>query len=319
MSVENITPTKEFEQKLPFETERKFVPIFPEQLEVFRPQARPIEQFYLSHPSEDFSLRLRETFNSDGALRYQATLKSAGKIDEGGLKRLEVESEQLSQELYNFYRSDDTPIIRKLRAEPLPGVTIDFFEDGQVRVESEDDWSWLQFTAEHGDQFVEITGDHFADNEWLAHLSFRRANDGHEALKPVQDISVDDIVSEVLKKRSEQPVILHIAGRSGSGKSTIVRKLQEQLHQHEISSTVLSTDDYHRGASALECYNNGQPWQNWDDPFVYDTATMATCIGRRLLRDLKERPQFTDPTTSLTYMLEQAEPMYRAQAALAEN
>ena len=51
-----------------------------------------------------------------------------------------------------------------------------------------------------------------------------------------------------------------------------------------------------------------------DDDLMYEMTTpLATCIGRRLLRDLKERPQFADPTTSLTYMLERAEPMYRAQ------
>jgi hypothetical protein len=42
---------------------------------------------------------------------------------------------------------------------------------------------------------------------------------------------------------------------------------------------------------------------------------LATCIGRRLLRDLRERPEFADPEISLRYMLSEAEPAYRAQRA----
>jgi uridine kinase len=43
------------------------------------------------------------------------------------------------------------------------------------------------------------------------------------------------------------------------------------------------------------------------------TTPLATCIGRRLLRDIAERPEFADPATSLGYMLSEAEPAYRAQ------
>ncbi|MEO5949221.1 MAG: hypothetical protein ABIP74_02370, partial [Candidatus Saccharimonas sp.] len=49
---------------------------------------------------------------------------------------------------------------------------------------------------------------------------------------------------------------------------------------------------------------------------VYEMTTpLATCIGRRLLRDLRERPEFADPAKSLLYMLSEAEPAYRAQLA----
>jgi uridine kinase len=48
----------------------------------------------------------------------------------------------------------------------------------------------------------------------------------------------------------------------------------------------------------------------------FDIPTpLATSIGRRLLRDIKERPNFSDPGVSLKYILEQAEPMWRKQSA----
>lgn len=376
MSEKHTVATKEFDQNLPFEIERKFRPLFPESLEQFRPQARPIEQIYLSHPDEPFSLRLREELTDDGKLTYIATLKSRGEIDSGALKRLEINSKPLSQELYLYYKQKEVPCLRKMRAEPIPGVVVDFFEDGHIQVESENDWSWLQFTAEHGDYFTEISGDRNSDNQWRAHLDFRRTNGGKEALKPHQGLSTDTISKDIMQHLGPAPLIVHIGGRSGSGKSTLVRQLSEQLTQQGVTPAVLSTDDYHRGTQWLTAYNNGQEWTRWDDPIVYDTALMgqdlqqlsagniisrrsmdwsagepvidgeitpapiviiegiyanspditddndlqyetttplATCIGWRLLRDMQQRPEFSDLAESLTYILEQAEPAYRAQ------
>ena len=51
------------------------------------------------------------------------------------------------------------------------------------------------------------------------------------------------------------------------------------------------------------------------DSLGYEMTTpLATCVGRRLLRDLRERPQFADPVASLEYMLREAEPAYRNQS-----
>ncbi|MBC7764262.1 hypothetical protein H7Y29_00960, partial [Microbacteriaceae bacterium] len=167
-----------------------------------------------------------------------------------------------------------------------------------------------------------------------------------------------------------------IGGRSGSGKSTIVRDLQSKLEAYATRPLVISTDDYHRGTTWLVNHNGGEPWTKWDDAIVYDLETMrgdieqlvegrpiqsrsfdwttaepryegpiaaqpiiiiegiyanspvislpenlhyemttgfATCVGRRLLRDLRERPEFADPEKSLHYMLNEAEPAYRNQ------
>jgi uridine kinase len=218
-----------------------------------------------------------------------------------------------------------------------------------------------------------------SSNEWRAHLTFRRANEGKEALAPKPELDTSSIIDDILREHAnhpEQPVILHVGGRSGSGKSTIVRELQSKLKEYATSPLVISTDDYHRGTTWLVDHNNGQPWTKWDDEIVYDLDTMhfdierlmrgeqiqarsfdwttaeprfdgpiapqpviivegiyanspivslhddlhyemttgfATCVGRRLLRDLRERPEFADPEKSLHYMLSEAEPAYRRQ------
>lgn len=375
MSVEQILANQEFEQAVPHEVERKFIPLFPDQLNTYRSEGIPVEQFYLSHPTEPFSLRFRESLRG-GELTYEATLKDVGTVGPDGIDRMEV-SAPVSADLYDLYKTDDTPVIRKLRAEPYPGVTIDFYEDGGIQLESEDAQSWQLFVEEHGDNFVEITGDRASSNEWQAHIDYRRSHEGSEALKPENDLDPNNIARDILLHRQpDTPSVVHVGGRSGSGKSTIVRQLQQQLDSLELSSCVLSTDDYHRGNTWLTNYNNGEAWTHWDDPIVYDTATMsrdlavlqsgspihnrqinwtdvephylglveptdviliegiyarspditkpsdlsyemttplATCIGRRLLRDIKERPQFTDPAKSLEYMLYETEPTYRRQ------
>lgn len=381
MSSEILTTSPEFEQNLMHEIERKFMPIFPEQMDEYRAEAWPVEQFYLSHPSEPFSLRMREQLK-DGELQYVATLKDAGTMTEVGIDRMEVDV-PVTAELYQQYRTPDVPVLRKLRAEPLPGITIDYYEDGSMQVESESPENWQEFIAKHGDCFVDITGDRMGNNEWRAHLSFRRANEGAETLRPGEDLKPNDVVNDIFAAAKQgQVTIAHIAGRSGSGKSTIVREVKAELGSLGIPAITLSTDDYHRGTTWLTEYNGGEPWTKWDDAVVYDTATMArdiaelqagrpiwrrwidfticepkydeviqpapviiiegiyaasgditaqndlmyemttplaTCIGRRLLRDLRERPQFADAAASLGYMLTEAEPAYRNQKALASN
>lgn len=377
MAVETLVISPEFERKPNRETERTYLPVFPEVLEQeYRERATPVEQFYLSHPDEEFSLRLREDFDEKGMACYTATLKDRGQLHENGLKRLEIEAE-ITPELYDYYRSPDCPMIRKLRAYANRHVSIDFFEDGSVHAEAEDPIAWTAFADTAHTDFVDVTGDKQVRSEWKAHLAFRRER-GYEALQPQADLSVSTIVQDILATRCPENVhFVQIGGRSGSGKSTIVRNLRKQLSEYGLSSEVISTDDYHRGEKWLSEYSGGEQWCDWDDPIVYDTEHMAddlarlasgeriakrevdftgiveskivgeirpvdvliiegiyagspdlalfadnkyemptplaTCIGRRLRRDLLERPEFADATKSLRYMLEYAEPRYRAQ------
>ncbi len=374
--VEKMRTNNEFEQNMHHERERKLLPLFPERLQEFRHSATPIEQYYLSHPDEPFSLRLREAFNPDGSFEYSATLKDRGVVSGAGLDRMEIEV-RITAELYEFYKQSDAPILRKLRYAAHPDLSIDYYDDGHMQIESENDDALNSFVQTNGDCFVDVSGDRIVDNEWRAHLEFRRQNDGAETLRPNPDIDIDHVAAELIRKAAiHEPAVVQLCGRSGSGKSTIVRSLQDTLRRSGFESMVLSTDDYHRGASWLRHYNDGKDWTRWDDPIVYDTAAMAndlhillnggsiasrtidfsvaeprfgsaitaqpviilegiyatsddfkivdtvridiptplaTCIGRRLLRDMSERPEFADPQRSLLYMLEQAEPMWRAQ------
>lgn len=375
--VETLKADKEFEQNVPREIEQKFIPVFPEQVAAFRAEAYPIEQLYLSHPSEPFSLRLRELCSDEG-VRYSAALKDRGEITPEGIDRLEVETE-ISPETYAFYKADNLPLLRKLRAEPMNDLAIDFFEDGDVQIESESPLSWQAFVDRTGVQAADVTDNRVFDNEWRAHFAYRRTHGGAEALQPAGELDIEAMCQEILAAHYKSPrTIIQIAGRSGSGKSTYVNQIRDRLESAGISCDVISTDDYHRGASWLREYNGGEEWTAWDDAIVYDTAALAqdinalldgqpvahrridfsiaepiyegmrspasvllvegiytrspdladlytlsyevptplaTCIGRRLLRDLKERPQFADPAASLRYMLEQAEPAYRRQTA----
>lgn len=365
----------EFEQKPTREIEKKYLPVFPESLLELREQARPIEQFYLSHPSEQFSLRMREEFTANGELSYTATLKDRGELMPDGQDRLEVEV-PITAELYQYYKTD-VPVLRKLRAYANNGVMVDYYEDGHVQVESENPIAWTNFIDRYGDSFMDMTGQQTFDNEWRAHLEYRRSRKGEEVFIPSEYLKPEEITRDILERlHGDWPVFAKIRGRSGSGKSTIVRQVQQLLSEYGVVSEVISTDDYHRGATWLRQYNNGRDWAEWDHPIVYDTVAMAndlkllksgvpierrridfgvvepvfegkitpvpvvliegiyaghqdfndlesldyemptplgTCIGRRLLRDMRERPDFADPRVSLAYMLEQAEPMYRAQ------
>lgn len=373
--IETLQNNPEFEQNDYRERERKFLPIFRDNLTDLRHDSMPIEQFYLSHPNEAFSLRFRETF-CDGELCYEATLKDRGSMTKYGLDRLEVEV-PISKELYNFYKTDEAAIIHKLRAKPNRHVAVDFYDGGHVQIEAEDTIAWQQFLDHYGYNFVEVTGDRTADNEWRAHFAYRLNNDGRETLMPPKDLDVKQIANEIATAHAKQNnVVARISGRSGSGKSTIVREIKQELESYGLTHAVMSTDDYHRGAKWLQAYNNGEAWTEWDHPVVYDTQSMArdihalqgghaiprraidfsdctptvngevaptdviivegiyaaspdlqhlatlsydiptplaTCIGRRLLRDVRERPQFADLEASLRYMLEQAEPMWRTQ------
>lgn len=376
--IETIQGTPEFERRPNREIEKKYLPLFPQKLDIFREQARPIEQLYLSHPDEDFNLRLREELR-DGQLVYTAALKDRGNITTDGLDRLEVET-AITSEAYTHYKNHGLPFLRKLRAEPYKNVAIDWFEDGHVHLEAEHPISWVAFLDDYrlvNAHFVDMTGNHFSDNEWRAHLDYRRLNDGKEAFSISPDIDTTVIATHIRDQylRSSTTIVT-VAGRSGSGKSTKIQTIRSLLDQNGIKSTVISTDNYNRGRKWLE-EHSGRVWENWDEPIVYDLellrqdiqelqngntvasrsldfatdepmitgvvepapviliegiyardasfdeiahlryeipTPLATSVGRRILRDIKERPGFSNPASNLRYILETAEPSYQAQA-----
>jgi uridine kinase len=376
--IETIQGSEEFEQKPHRETERKYLPLFPDRLTQFRDTALPIEQFYLSHPDESFSLRMREICQGQDDFRYEATLKDKGEMTAKGLDRLEVNVDISPATYHMYFDENTTPVIHKLRAEPTKHIAIDFFEDGHIQAEAEHPVAWTAFCDRNSlaSSFVEITGDKLANNEFRAHLLYRQQHEGTEALEMKPDFNPDTVARAIWRRQLHSTqTLVTIAGRSGSGKTTAIYGIQASLEQNGIRSVVVSTDDYHRGNTWLEKYNDGNPWTDWDAPIVYDIEALqadirrlqdgetivrqkidfttvepaydgvieptpviivegiyaghnsfdaladlhyelptpfATCIGRRLLRDIRERPEFADPQKSLRYMLQQAEPAYRA-------
>lgn len=308
---------KEFEQKPHQEIEQKFVPLFPEQLAMWREQSLPIEQLYLSHPSEVFSLRLRESFTRDGEALYTATLKDTGEKTSEGLQRLEVETE-ITAETYRLYRANENyPVLQKLRTSPVKNIDIDFYSNGDITLESEHPISLTSFLGKYPAALDERTGDRSVDNEHRAHFEYRKSHNGEETLRPFEQADVAlglarDIYGHHINNKL---VVATIHGRSGSGKSTLVREIAHELEGTIPRIITLSTDDYHVGKTFLEAHNNGQPWQDWDAEIVYDLDLLAAdleklrngeAIATRRFNFITEEPEITgviEPTHERTLIL----------------
>jgi len=266
------------------EREQTLVATSPELLDAFRPQAMPFEGTYLSHPSEEFSLRVRAEYKEDG-VHYSAALKDAGEMEGNALNRLEVGTE-ISQETYERYVNDPRfPTVKFLRAEPLPGLSIDFIEGidhPQVEYESvlgEEDPAFLSLLKPG---LVDMSSEPSVRKEYIAHALY-----GNEALVPSGE-TLEDFSNRVFKTMvatytmGHKQVVVGLSGMSGSGKSTAVRALTEKFNEtfgNEFTPIVLSSDDYHRGKKWLEA-EYGAPWTNWDDPRVYNTEELAVDLEK---------------------------------------
>ena len=261
------------------ETERKFVGRDPELFEQYRPFAeKAITQAYLSNPSDEYSLRLRETVTDDATL-YSATLKDRGEMTEDGLRRLEVEV-PLSQSTYEYYLHSCDSVVRKLRAEPAQGITIDWIEGLDtpvIEVENPgiNEKASLILSTLQG-EMTEVTGDTSFDNEALAYS----LNNLEYAPAPTLDVATIMGDVEAFRKTGKQNIVITLAGRSGSGKTTLARELAQALADTYGGSPIMvSTDDYHFGKTYLE-ETYKQPWQNWDLSEVYNTKELARDIER---------------------------------------
>ncbi len=259
------------------ECEAKLIALEPQAFDHLRALAEPIEQVYLSQPSDEFSLRLRRTITNDGDI-YSATLKDRGNIEAGRLSRLEIET-PINQTAYEYYAAQpDYPRLKKLRAQLAPGTTVDFIEGLEaplVEVESGD------FSELDGIRLEYKTDDPDFLNENIA-----RRLSGIETEASPEDLSqlAAKIADEfAVYYRAGLPfVAIGLSGMSGSGKSTVAQAAQELMRERygkEFEPVIISTDDYHRGHKWLE-ETYGAPWTNWDDPHVYNTAEMADDLKR---------------------------------------
>ena len=276
-NVESFNKSPEYAQRI--EAEQKFLATRPEVYEHLKAIATPIErQVYISHPADEFSLRVRKWNKPEGPL-YTATLKDRGEVKDGQYHRLEVETE-ISSEAYDFY-AESYPYVSKLRAEPAEGLTVDFF-DGLaapiIEIETKDT-VLRQFHIEQLDQsVVEVTGDELYHSETLAHILHRQQPEKfhhQESLTEFTERVMKEMVGQYISGRNQ--VVVGLTGMSGSGKSTVTRAIQEAIVEkfgESYKPITVSTDDYHRGRKWLEA-TYGAPWTQWDDPRVYDTEELA--------------------------------------------
>jgi len=275
---EKLPQAEKIEQKY-IETEQTFLPLFPEKITAaFSYQAdKIIDQVYLSHPSEEYNLRIRR-INIDK--KFTPTLKNKGVQTKDGLQRKEINGTMTSDSFWAYAK--DVPRVHKVRATPHENIDIDFFDDGHIHVESENPESWQRFIREHEmeNDFIEVTGDRIVDNEWRAHREYRANNKGREALVPKPDLNADEVNANILRTHREKgQVTVAVGGRSGSGKSTLVRQLRQQLHEIGLTTGVISTDDYNYGNTHLYRIGGGH-WENYDSNETYDLALCRAHLGR---------------------------------------
>ncbi len=264
------------------ERELKLTPRDNRALDYLLPYAEPIEQIYMSHPSDEFSLRLRATATPRGT-EYTAALKDRGELQDGRLSRLEIET-PINQIAYDYYASSSIyPRLKKHRAHIGKDVTVDFidcFPYPVVEVESPDAISDL-----HDIEYDDHTGDDNRVNEQIAY-GWRRLSESEALFGKAETEShlAERIADEFATYyRAGLPnVVIGLSGMSGSGKSTVATAAQELMRERygeEFEPVIISTDDYHRGKKWLEA-TYGAPWTNWDDPRVYNTAQMAEDLRR---------------------------------------
>jgi uridine kinase len=279
------TPTYSQDLEQPIEVERQFTTDHPAVFEHMKESENfeLITHIYLSHPDEEFNLRVSEVVAGRSAA-YYATLKDRGQLTDGGIKRIEIETE-VSEAAFRFYEEQNSyAMLRKFRVRPASGVTIDWYATDEPPVIEVEDSPNKQdaesFLRQFSPFLLEYTGHQSVSSEALA---YRMSPDIQRTVS--ENISADTIVETILATRAAGagPIVAGIMGRSGSGKTTLAREVAERLsgdRNEPLTVTCLSSDDYHRGKSWLEVYNSGHPWQNWDSSIVYDTVAMAADITK---------------------------------------
>ena len=86
----------------------------------------------------------------------------------------------------------------------------------------------------------------------------------------------------------ERPVIIGIAGGSGSGKTTVIRKIMEALD--EASVAVIEHDAYYRDLRHLSAEERQSV--NFDHPDALETSLLLTHVEQLLAGQAIEKPTY---------------------------
>jgi len=275
-NIERANNAPEFQKRSEFE--KKFIITQPEKFEAMKEYANDIDQIYLSHPSEEFSLRVRHEQTPTGS-EYTATLKDSGSIVDGMRKRLEVETPISAEAYAQYYNQSRFPRVYKKRATIEAGVTIDFI-DGIVEpileIETTDSTVPAELLLMLEGIAEEKTDNRAFDTESIAH----QLSSG-EMLAPKENLTTfsQRIAHEMIAHYAtgREQVVVGLSGMSGSGKTTVTKVVQQYITEafgETFKPIVVSTDDYHKGKKWLED-TYGAPWTEWDDPRVYNTQELA--------------------------------------------
>lgn len=278
----NIEQISNPELETTLEDEHKLTPVHPEILSwLYKDTAKPVEQLYLSTPNDASSLRLRAMYGDEGT-EYTATRKGQGSLHEGALRRPET-STSISPETFAFYRQFDFPCVRKLRADVMEGVTVDFYDDPLTPVVVEVEHSdprerarLIEIMQEVSGGLVDRSDDPSLTTEAIAHrLSGKELLAAPESLESFTHRVLGEMIAHY--STGKKQVVVGLTGMSGSGKSTVAKTLQHKivdLFGESLRPIIVSTDDYHFGKKQLEAMH-GAPYTAWDAPETYNTKELA--------------------------------------------
>lgn len=280
MSVELLTASGEFEEnkeREKIETELKFQLADPFFFDFLKQQCEiaEIKQVYLSQPNEPYSLRVRK-IESGETTTYSAALKDRGRVVPHGLRRMETPT-VITEEAFRFHEEHASASLHKWRVEPVPGVVVDWIDGWEQPIVEIEDFGINEeaqlFYQQYRDQLIDRTGAPEVDNEHIAHMLT------HNELEISGELQAEDIAEEIFayRRAGMKQLVVGISGRSGSGKSTVAKQVAGLLRNSArggSASTILTTDNYHRGRNYLR-EQQGGPVVNWDEADVYDTKALA--------------------------------------------
>ncbi|EGQ27616.1 uridine kinase [Mammaliicoccus sciuri] len=86
----------------------------------------------------------------------------------------------------------------------------------------------------------------------------------------------------------KKPVVIGIAGGSGSGKTSVTKKIHEVFQGHSV--VVIEQDDYYKDQSHLAFEERLQT--NYDHPLAFDTDLLIEHINRLLERQSIQVPTY---------------------------